>query len=257
MMASQTSPTSGLPLPGSSAPVKMPESMALAWPRTATFRLRRSSATFGVMQPAWVASGIQWGIDNSADIIVLPYFVTATGYDDAPYAAVSEKINLAISQGVAVIGSAGDEGHRRENSVSYPGRYGGVITVGAHDFEGKVTDISAVGGEVDCIAPGRDMLLSALGSFRRPQSTARLTQPDTSPASQPSYSSITTAELKASRLTPSRSSGARSSRRVLTPGTTTRNGATGRSGPWTTSSPSTERQTEPLPLPPFGRTTIR
>ena len=65
--------------------------------------------------------------------------------------------NISLFHGKIVICAAGNDGALMTNSVGYPGRYGGVITVAAHDINGNPSGFSSRGGEVDIMAPGTDI----------------------------------------------------------------------------------------------------
>jgi len=99
----------------------------------------------------WVSAGIYWAVHNDADIISMS-LGSATS-DPQIYKA----IQYALLKGVFVICAAGNEGALFSNSVGYPGRYGGVITVAAHDINGNPSGFSSRGGEVDVMAPGTEI----------------------------------------------------------------------------------------------------
>jgi len=96
----------------------------------------------------WIADGIHWAIDNGADIINMS-LGGAYSHPDM-YRAV----HRALMEGVVVVCAAGNDGWIDTNNIGYPGRYGGVITVASHDFNGHISGFSSVGGEVDFMAPG-------------------------------------------------------------------------------------------------------
>lgn len=63
-------------------------------------------------------------------------------------------LHLVLASGICVIAAAGNEGGRYQNGIGYPGKYGGVITVAAHDEYGRPSPFSSSGGEIDFMAPG-------------------------------------------------------------------------------------------------------
>lgn len=99
----------------------------------------------------WISSGIDWAIDSGAHIISMSLGGSMSA--DILFKA----IHLALNKGVFVICAAGNEGSLFQNSIGYPGRYGGVITVAAHDQDGNRSGFSSRGGELDVMAPGSDI----------------------------------------------------------------------------------------------------
>ncbi len=100
---------------------------------------------------SWISEGIYWAVDNGANIISMS--LGGPSSDPEMYTA----IQYALYNGVYVICAAGNEGSLYTNSIGYPGRYGGVITVASHDYNGNPSGFSSKGGEVDVMAPGSDI----------------------------------------------------------------------------------------------------
>ena len=96
----------------------------------------------------WIADGIDWAVDSGADIISMSLGGSVS--DNSLYQAIQR----ALLAGKHVICAAGNEGSLFRNSIGYPGRYGGVITVASHDSNGNPSGFSSHGGEVDVMAPG-------------------------------------------------------------------------------------------------------
>lgn len=99
----------------------------------------------------WVAAGVDWAVEQGADIISMS-LGGQTG-SHRLYRAIHE----ALAKGKSIICAAGNDGALFTNSIGYPGRYGGVITVAAHDRNGQPSGFSSRGGEVDFMAPGQDI----------------------------------------------------------------------------------------------------
>ena len=59
--------------------------------------------------------------------------------------------------GVIVVCCASNEGRMRFQPISFPGRLGQVLCIGAHDDNGKPTSFSPVGREMDFLGPGKDI----------------------------------------------------------------------------------------------------
>lgn len=99
----------------------------------------------------WIASGVAWAVEQGADIISMSLGGPVSS--NRLYKAV----HIALAKGVKVICAAGNEGSLFQNSIGYPGRYGGVITVASHDQDGNRSGFSSRGGEIDVMAPGSNI----------------------------------------------------------------------------------------------------
>ena len=105
----------------------------------------------GSGQLDWIADGIDWAVAEGAQIISL----SLGSMGDSP--ALFEAVHAALAKGVIVICAAGNSGSLFSNAVGYPGRYGSVITVAAHDANGQPSGFSSRGAEIDFMAPGEDI----------------------------------------------------------------------------------------------------
>ena len=100
---------------------------------------------------SWITEGVYWAVESGADIISM-----SLGGPESD-AELFKAIQYALFHGVYVICAAGNEGSLNQNSIGYPGRYGGVITVASHDRNGNPSGFSSRGGEVDVMAPGSEI----------------------------------------------------------------------------------------------------
>jgi subtilisin family serine protease len=100
---------------------------------------------------SWITEGIYWAIDSGANIISMS--LGGPSSDPEMYKAIQH----ALFSGVNVVCAAGNDGSLFTNSIGCPGRYGGVITVASHDYNGNPSGFSSTGGEVDVMAPGSDI----------------------------------------------------------------------------------------------------
>ncbi len=96
----------------------------------------------------WIADAIDWAVEQKADIISM----SLGSSQDSPelFAAV----HRALAAGRILVCAAGNDGSLFTNAIGYPGRYGSVITVAAHDRNGNPAGFSSRGGEIDVMAPG-------------------------------------------------------------------------------------------------------
>ena len=92
-----------------------------------------------------LARGIVDAVDRGAQIINL----SLGTYGDSP--ALRQAVEYAVARGVALVAASGNDAVA---GVSYPGRYPGVLAVGAVDANGRHLYFSNRGAEVDLAAPG-------------------------------------------------------------------------------------------------------
>jgi subtilisin family serine protease len=102
-----------------------------------------------------IYTGIQWAVDNGANVINL-----SLGGTD-PDSVLQNAVNYAYTNGVVVVAAAGNN----STSVFYPAAYSTVISVSATDMDvdihGNTIDTFASFsnfGKVECSAPGVDIL---------------------------------------------------------------------------------------------------
>ncbi|MCG8568726.1 MAG: S8 family peptidase [Spirochaetes bacterium] len=102
----------------------------------------------GSGQYSWICEGINWAMEEGANIISMSL--------GGPYSSpkLFKTIHQTLANGVFIVCAAGNEGSLYTNSIGYPGRYGGVITIASHDHNGNPSGFSSRGGEVDFMAPG-------------------------------------------------------------------------------------------------------
>ncbi|MEM1348376.1 MAG: S8 family peptidase, partial [Myxococcota bacterium] len=102
----------------------------------------------GTGDPDAVAAGIRWAVAQGADVLS----ISLGGPRKTP--ALYRAVHAALLEGVMVICAAGNAGSTVSNAIGYPGRYGSVVCVGAHDEHGQPSGFSSRGGELDVLAPG-------------------------------------------------------------------------------------------------------
>ena len=103
-----------------------------------------SSMGFG--SSAWIASGIDYAVDEGADVISLSL---GGGYSSVIHNAIKK----ARANDVIVVAAAGNSGRR---GVSYPGALEEAIGVSATGPGGNMAPYSSYGEGVDIAAPGGD-----------------------------------------------------------------------------------------------------
>ena len=98
-----------------------------------------------------LSEGIAWAVEEGAEIISI-----SLGY---PFHnnRLHKIIHEALAKGATICAAAGNSGSMNPVNIDYPGIYGGLITVGAHDEYGNPTGFSSRGGELDVLAPGKEV----------------------------------------------------------------------------------------------------
>ncbi len=99
----------------------------------------------------WTARGVDWAVSQRANIISMS--LGGPSISHSLYKAISS----ALARGVHVICAAGNSGSLYQNSIGYPGKFGGVITVASHDRNGNPSGFTSHGGEIDVMAPGSEI----------------------------------------------------------------------------------------------------
>ena len=98
-----------------------------------------------------IAKGINWAVENGANIINL----SLGGKSNDPL--LKTAIDNAVAHGVTVIAAAGNhDSFNSSTAVCYPAQYANVIAVAALDADGNVASYSNYGPAVDFCAPGGD-----------------------------------------------------------------------------------------------------
>lgn len=101
-----------------------------------------------------IPKGIRYAADHGAGVINL-----SVGRRQ-PSTAERQAIAYAVSKGVVVVASAGNDGEKESGSsvFSYPASYPGVISVAAVDSSGRRAPFSDRNGAVAVSAPGVDII---------------------------------------------------------------------------------------------------
>lgn len=104
--------------------------------------------------PEVLAQAIRDSVDKYGACIVSVSF--GIKKDDP---AVREAVAYVQSQGALVVAAAGNDGDSID--LYYPAAYDGVLTVGSHDKDLKVSSFTQQNGTVDILAPGEDIWLAS------------------------------------------------------------------------------------------------
>ncbi|WP_175986717.1 S8 family peptidase [Bacillus sp. Marseille-Q1617] len=107
----------------------------------------------------WIVNGIQYAIDQGADIISM----SLGGPTD--YKPLHEVIQRAVDANILVVCAAGNEGDSNgtTDEFSYPASYNEVISVGSIDLQRNSSYFTNSNNEVDLVAPGEKILSTIPG----------------------------------------------------------------------------------------------
>lgn len=114
----------------------------------------------------WIIQGIKyataWRGPNNERVRVIS--MSLGGPDDVP--ALHQAVKDAVAQGILFVCAAGNEGDNKEDTFEYdyPGAYNEVIEVGAVSLSSRLSSFSNNNTEVDCVAPGENIVSSYPGS---------------------------------------------------------------------------------------------
>jgi len=100
---------------------------------------------------SWIADGIIWAANKSADVISL-----SIGYG-SHVESWQDACDYAYAKGCVVVAAAGNAGHPRKtdrDNVDYPARYDSVIAVAATTSSDTRASFSSTGPDVELAAPG-------------------------------------------------------------------------------------------------------
>ncbi|SDD98013.1 major intracellular serine protease [Bhargavaea beijingensis] len=112
----------------------------------------------GSGQYEWIIKGIHYAIDQGADIISM----SLGGPVDVP--ELYKAVKAAVGENILVVCAAGNEGDGDDSTdeFAYPGCYNEVISVGAINLERDPSEFTNSHNEVDCVAPGEEILSTHL-----------------------------------------------------------------------------------------------
>lgn len=98
-----------------------------------------------------IVEAIYWAIDNDVKIINMS-FGTKT-YSKVLHNA----INAAEEKGILMFAASGNGGKCEYSNVEYPAAFKEVVGVGAASKNGKISEITSTGKELELVAPGEDI----------------------------------------------------------------------------------------------------
>jgi type VII secretion-associated serine protease mycosin len=114
-----------------------------------------------LIDPAVLARGIWYAVDNGADVLNL----SLAGAGDDPL--IRDAVAHAVEKDVLVVAAAGNDQDGTAHRVAYPAGYDGVLGVGAVDEGGQRLTGSQIGPQVDLVAPGGGVLAATRAGGHR------------------------------------------------------------------------------------------
>ncbi|NIJ21096.1 subtilisin family serine protease [Sphingomonas naasensis] len=103
-----------------------------------------------------INNGVKWAVDQGVDVINMSLGVRHEG-GGLPH---REVIDYAARKGVTIVAAAGNDG---QEAFYYPGAFPSVIAVGAAGPDGNPSSFSTFGPQISLIAPGEEILSTAIG----------------------------------------------------------------------------------------------
>jgi hypothetical protein len=121
-------------------------------PNLSVMNLRAGTAS-GYLEEDDVANALIYALDNGARIVNMSFG------DVALSRFLKDIIYYTYQQGLILIASAGNSGN---DEVHYPSGLAETISVGATDMDDNIAGFSNYGPTLDCVAPGSEILSTAV-----------------------------------------------------------------------------------------------
>ncbi|WP_406074969.1 type VII secretion-associated serine protease mycosin [Micromonospora sp. NBC_01638] len=114
-----------------------------------------------------LAAGIEFAVSRGATVVSISSVA-------GPNTRLQRAVELAIQANVIVVAGAGNK--PRDEFVSFPAAYPGVIAVGGVDRAGNSARFSVTGPEIDVVAPAVDIYSTSIdGKYRKGTGTSDAT----------------------------------------------------------------------------------
>ena len=101
-----------------------------------------------------ILAGIQWASGEENDIDIISMSLGTMEYSQA----LKDACDAAYATGLLLFAAAGNNGDQVDKSINYPAAFSSVIAVGATDDSDQRASFSAIGPELELMAPGDSIL---------------------------------------------------------------------------------------------------
>lgn len=144
---------------------------------------------------SWVASGLDWAINNGINIVSMSFGGTDTS------TLVETMCQAAYDSGILLIASAGNSGniYGTGDSVAYPAKYDSVIAISAIYNDKLRANYSSTGPKVELTAPGTSVLSTVPGGLYAVKSGTSMAGPHAAGVAailKAQYPTLTNKELR-------------------------------------------------------------
>ncbi|MCK4416010.1 MAG: S8 family serine peptidase [Thermoplasmatales archaeon] len=146
----------------------------------------RNQYMFGGGNDGTIADGIQFCIDNGADIILLSMGMSPDDVDFDENSKTMERVNQAVHNGIFVVTPVGNDGQDDDGDVCFPALIDNVIAVGALSKGNSILSFSSKGHQYpstrnpnkkpELVAPGDEILSARInGAYGELSGTSQAT----------------------------------------------------------------------------------
>ncbi|MGC4745736.1 type VII secretion-associated serine protease mycosin [Micromonospora sp. DT201] len=114
-----------------------------------------------------LAAGIEYAVTKGASVVSISSVA-------GPNTRLQRAVEMAVQANIVVVAGAGNK--PRDQFVSFPAAYPGVIAVGGVDRSGNSASFSVTGPEIDVVAPAVDIYSTSIdGKYRKGTGTSDAT----------------------------------------------------------------------------------
>ncbi len=128
----------------------------------------RAGTSLGFLEEDDVAAAVVYAVENGARIINMSFG------DDVASPLLRDVMQFAYNQNCVLVAAAGNS---RSDQIHYPSGFSETISVGATNDDDQLASFSNYGSSVDVVAPGVNLLTTALNNTYRPFSCTSASAP--------------------------------------------------------------------------------
>lgn len=113
-----------------------------------------------------IISGIEWAVANKIDVLNMSIAIPNESK------ALTNALKIANKNNILMVASAGNTGHSDKGSITNPANTKYVIATGSINEDGTQSYFSAVGKELDIMAPGENILSTVPNGYMKSSGTS-------------------------------------------------------------------------------------